>query len=118
MAAPGLVFTPDHEQLRAAQEGYQLLDAARIWLPIACAVLLVAITLVVAQRRLRALAILAGASLLSVALLWPVLAAARSAALDSAPSADRDLAAAVWDAVTNSLERGVLVAVLARGGAR
>ena len=108
---PGVVFTPDHRQLRAAQEGYQALDAARFWLPILW-VVLVAIALLVAQRRLRALAILAGASLVTAALLWPVLAAVRSGALDSVPAADRDLATAVYDAVTNSLERSVLVAVL------
>ena len=113
---PALVFTPDHRQLRAAQEGYQALDAARFWLPVVW-VVLVAITLLVARRRLRALAILAGASLVSVALLWPVLGAVRSGALDSAQTADRDLAAAVWDAVTNSLDRSILVAVLLAGAA-
>ncbi len=113
---PALVFTPDHRQLRAAQEGYQALNAARFWLPVGW-VALVAITLLVARRRLRALAILAGASLVSVALLWPVLGAVRSGAVDSAQTADRDLAAAVWDAVTNSLDRSILVAVLLAGAA-
>lgn len=108
---PGVVFTPDRGQLRAAQEGYQALDAARLWIPVLWVVLVV-VALLVATRRLRALAILAGASLVSVALLWPVLAAVRSAAVDSVPEADRDLGEAVWDAVTNSLERSVLVAVL------
>ncbi len=114
VAPPGLLFTPDHQQLRAAQEGYQLLDASRTWLPIAW-VALVVITLVMAERRLRALGILAGAALVSAALVWPVLSALRSSALDSIPQADRDLGGAIWDAVTNSLERGVLVAVIIAG---
>jgi hypothetical protein len=113
---PGLVFTPDHGQLRAAQEGYQALEATRVWLPVLW-VVLVAITLLIAQRRVRALAVLAGASLVSTVLLWPVLAAVRAGALDSVPDADHDLAAAVWDAVTNSLDRTVLIAVLLAGAA-
>ena len=109
--APGLVFTPDREQLRAAQEGYQALDAARIVLPVVW-VALVVIALAVARRRLRALAILAGASIVSVALMWPVLAVLRSGALDAVPAADRELGEAVWDGVTQSLERSALVAVI------
>jgi len=111
VAPPGLLFTPDHQQLRAAQEGYQLLDAARVWLPVVW-VVLVALALVAAKRRLRALAILAGASIASVALLWPVLAGVRSAALGSVEEVDRPLGEAVWDAVTASLERSALVAVI------
>ena len=111
VAPPGLLFTPDHQQLRAAQVGYQLLDAARVWLPVVW-VVLVALALVAAKRRLRALAILAGASIASVALLWPVLAGVRSAALGSVEEVDRPLGEAVWDAVTASLERSALVAVI------
>jgi hypothetical protein len=108
---PALVFTPDQRQVRAAQGGYQALDASRTWLPVLWVVLVV-VTLVVARRRLRVLAILAGASLVSAALVWPVLGGMRTAALRSVTEADRDLAGAVWDAVTRSLERGVLVAVI------
>jgi hypothetical protein len=108
---PNLVYTPDEQQLRAAQEGYQALDAARIWLPLAWVVLVV-VTLAVARRRLRALAVLASASLVSVALMWPALAGARSMAVDAAPEADRELVEAVWNGVTGSLERGVLIAVI------
>jgi hypothetical protein len=108
---PGLVFTPEHRQLRAAQEGYQALDAARVVLPVAWVVLVV-LALAVARRRLRALAIVAVTSILSVALMWPALATIRSGALDAVPAADRELGAAVWDGVTRSLERSVLVAAV------
>ncbi|MDQ4052019.1 MAG: hypothetical protein M3237_04880 [Actinomycetota bacterium] len=108
---PGLVFTPDHRPLRAAQEGYQTLDAARLVLPVAW-VALVVIALAVARRRLRALAILAGASIVSVALMWPVLAVGRSGALEAVPEADRELGEAVWDGVTQSLERSASVAIV------
>lgn len=116
VAPPALVFTPDREQLRAAQEGYQLLEAARWWLPITW-IALAALALVVARRRLRALAILAGASVVSAALLWPVLAGARSLAIDSLPEVDRPLGEAVWDAVTASLERSALVAAVVAAAA-
>lgn len=111
VAPPGLVFTPDHQQLRAAQEGYQLLEASRLWLPVIW-IVLVALALLVAQRRLRALAVLAGASLVSAAMMWPVLAGVRSVAFDSVQEADRPLGEAVWDAVTASLERSALGAVV------
>ena len=115
VAPPGLVFTPDHRQLRAAQEGYQLLEGAQFWLPV-IVVALVLISLLVARQRLRALAILAGASVVSVALLWPVLGGIRTGALDSVPAADRPLGEAVWDGVTASLERSALVADRHRRG--
>lgn len=111
VAPPGLEFTPDRAQLRAAQETYQALDAAQRWLPVAW-VVLVGLTLLLARRRLRALAALAGASLLSVALMWPVLASVRSGVLATVPQADRDLAAAIWDGVTSSLDRSVIVGVI------
>ncbi len=111
VAPPGLVFTPDHRQLRAAQEGYQLLEGAQFWLPVIF-IALVLISLLVARQRLRALAILAGASVVSVALLWPVLGGIRTGALDSVPAADRPLGEAVWDGVTASLERSALVAIV------
>lgn len=111
VAPPALEFTPDRAQVRAAQEAYQALDAAQRWLPLAW-VLLVGLTLLVAQRRMRALAVLAGASLASVALLWPILGAVRSGVVAAVPSTDRDLAAAIWDGVTSSLDRSVLIAVI------
>jgi hypothetical protein len=111
VAAPQIVFVPDRQQLRAAQEGYQAIDAAGTWAPAAW-VALVLITLLVARRRRIAVALLAVGSIVSAALLWPFLAGVRKAVIDSMPEADRDLAEAVWDAVTRSLERGVLVAVV------
>jgi hypothetical protein len=111
VAPPGLIFTPDHAQLRAAQEGYQLLDAARFWFPLVW-VVLVLIALLVARQRLRALAVLAGASVVSVILIYPVLGVIRSGALDSLQEPDRELGGAVWDSVTASLERSALVAVI------
>jgi hypothetical protein len=115
IAAPGLVFTPDHSQLRVAQEGYQALEAARIWLPVAWVVLVV-LTLVIAQRRRLALALLAAASLISVALLWPVSNGIRAIALDSVQETDRELGEAIWDSVTASLDRSILVAVIIAAG--
>lgn len=109
--APGLVFVPDDGQLRVAQEGYQALEASRVWLPVAWVVLVV-LTLLVADRRRLALGLLAASSLVSVALLWPVSHAIRSVALDSVQAADRELGEAIWDSVTQSLDRSIVVALV------
>lgn len=116
VAVPAIVFVPDSQQLRAAQEGYQAIDAAGTWAPVAW-IALVVLTLLVARRRRIALIVLAAGSLVSAALLWPFLAGVRTAVTDSVPAADRDLAEAVWDAVTASLERAALIAVLVAAAA-
>lgn len=100
---PSVPFTVARgEDLRQAQDGYLFAKDAGYWSPIAW-VLLVALTLIAARRRLRALAWLAAGSAVMVAVALLGLRLARSELLSQVPSGDRDLATAVWEVATRDL---------------
>lgn len=95
------------EDLRQAQDGYAIAKDAGFWSPIAW-VLLVALTLIAARRRLRALAWLAAGSAVMVAVGLLGLRLARSELLSQVPSGDRDLATAIWEVTTRDLRTAYL----------
>jgi tetrahydromethanopterin S-methyltransferase subunit D len=99
----------DADQLARARRAYRVLDALGLWLPVAWAVL-VALTLVLARRRLAATAKLAVASLLALGLFALALVAARYSVTKDLPQ--RDVARAVWDVVAASLWRQLEVAAI------
>lgn len=95
------------EDLRQAQDGYAIAEDAGFWSPIVW-VLLVALTLLVARRRLQALAWLAAGSAVMVAVAVLGLRLARSELLGKVPAGDRDLAAAIWDVMVRDLRTSYL----------
>lgn len=95
------------EDLRQAQDGYAIAKDAGFWSPIAW-VLLVALTLIAARRRLRTLAWLAAGSAVMVAVGLLGLRLARSEVLAQVPGGDRDLASAVWEVTTRDLRTAYL----------
>jgi hypothetical protein len=105
----------DADQLDKARQGYRILNALGLWLPIAW-LLLVAMALLLSPRRGRTTGTLAVGSAIAMALLLALLAVARSVVVGSVPEADRSLAGPVWDVVTGSLHTSVLV-ILAVAGA-
>ncbi|CAM3321263.1 hypothetical protein NODU109028_11395 [Nocardioides dubius] len=92
------------EELQQAQSAWRLLGVAGFWLPVAW-LLLVAITLVTARRRLSALGLLAVGSLLGLAALWAGLAVARELVADNSG----ELPVAVWDVVLEGLHQAILI---------
>lgn len=90
------------EDLRQAQDGYAIAKDAGFWSPIVW-VLLVALTLIAARRRLRTLAWLAAGSAVMVAVGLLGLRLARSELLSQVPSGDRDLATVIWEVTTRDL---------------
>ena len=105
----------DADQLDQARDGYRILNALGLWLPIVW-LLLVAVALLLSDRRGRAVGTLALGSAAAMAVLLGLLAIGRSVAVGSVPEADQDLAGPVWDVVTGSLHTSVLV-ILAVAGA-
>lgn len=106
--APPIRFTVARgEDLRQAQDGYAIAEDAGFWSPIVW-VLLVALTLLVARRRLQALAWLAAGSAVMVAVAVLGLRLARSELLGKVPAGDRDLAAAIWDVMVRDLRTSYL----------
>ena len=99
----------DSDQLARARRAYAALDALGLWLPVAW-VVAVALTLLLARRRLPALARLALGSAVAVALLGWGLVLARDATTGDLPQ--RDLARAVWDVVVAGLRRELEIAVV------
>jgi hypothetical protein len=105
---PSVPFTVARgEDLRQAQGGYAIAKDAGFWSPIAW-VLLVALTLLAARRRLRALAWLAAGSAVMTAAALLGLRLARSELLSQVPSGDRDLATAIWEVTTRDLRTAYL----------
>jgi hypothetical protein len=98
----------DADQLRQVRRGYGILNALGLWVPIIW-LALVALALLWSPRRGRTVGTLALGSVVAMAVLLVLLAAARSVAVDSVPTADRSLAGPVWDVVTGSLHTSVLV---------
>lgn len=95
------------EDLRQAQDGYAIAKDAGFWSPIAW-VLLVALALLAARRRLRTLAWLAAGSAVMVAVALLGMRLARSELLAEVPSGDRDLATAIWEVTTRDLRTAYL----------
>ncbi|WP_109507025.1 hypothetical protein [Nocardioides speluncae] len=100
------------DDLRRAQDGYALAENLGFWLPIAWLVL-AALTILVARRRLRALAWLAAGSAVMVALALVALRTVRSAVLDEVPTGDRDLIGVLWDVLTRDLSTSYVVIAVA-----
>ena len=100
----------DAGQLAKARRAYDALDTLGFWLPLVWAVL-VALTLLLAHRRLATTAKLAVASLLTLGLLALVLVFARDALTEDLPQ--RDVALAVWDVVVASLWRAIAICAAA-----
>lgn len=92
------------EELQQAQSAWRLLGVAGVWLPIVW-LLLAAITLVTARRRLAALGGLAIGSLLSLAVLWAGIAVARELVVKHGD----ELAITVWDVVIEGLHQTILI---------
>ena len=102
----------DADQLAKARRVYDALDRLGFWLPVAWAVL-VALTLLLARRRLAATAWLALVSLLGMGLLVLGLVWARSALTENLP--DPEVARAVWDVLARSLWRAIEVIAVVLG---
>ena len=100
----------DADRLAKARRAYDALDTLGFWLPVVWAVL-VALTLLLAHRRLATTAKLAVASLLTLGLLALVLVFARDALTEDLPQ--RDVALAVWDVVVASLWRAIEIGAVA-----
>jgi len=104
----------DADQLDQARRGYRILNALGLWLPIGW-LLLVALALLLSERRGRTVGTLALGSAAAMALLLGLLAIGRSVVVGSVPEADRELAGPVWDVVTGSLHTSVLVVLVLAG---
>jgi hypothetical protein len=104
----------DADQLDKARQGYRILNALGLWLPIVW-LLLVALALLCSPRRGRTFGTLALGSAIAMAVLLGLLALARSVAVGSVPEADRSLAGPVWDVVTGSLHTSVLTILVIAG---
>lgn len=104
LIVPDVSFTlARSEDLERAQTAYSILDLLGSWLP-AVWVVLAALALLLARGRRWAGLWLSAGSAAGLLVLWPVLAAARTAFQDQVPPADRALAGAVWDVLTRDLE--------------
>lgn len=99
-------------ELDQARAGYQVVDAAGLGLPVAVA-LLAAVALLVSARRMVTAGILLVGAALSAVVVWLGLGAARTLLLDRAPTADRNLLAAMYDVLVADLERLALLVVVA-----
>jgi hypothetical protein len=98
--------------LRRAQAVYDVLGPAGYWLPAAW-LIVVAVMLMVASNRRRALGWLAVGSIIGVAALWFAMRAVRREAL--AGIANRDdatVARAIWDAVISPLDLAIVTALI------
>ncbi len=108
----GLSFTiARSEDLREARVAYAVLDPAGYWLPIVW-VVSVALVLLAAGSRRGAATWLAIGSALALAVFWLLLGIARAVFADSLPGADRDLGAAVFDVLTDSLVTQVITGIV------
>lgn len=106
---PRIPFTVARgDDLRQAQDAYTIAEDAGFWSPIVW-VLLVALTLLAARRRLRTLAWLAAGSAVMVAVALLGLRLVRSEVLAQVPSGDRDLAEVIWEVLTRDLRTAYLV---------
>ncbi len=91
--------------------GYELLDAAGFWLPLAWLVL-AAVTLLVAPERRRAVGWLAWGSIAGLAALSVVLLLARAAVVaELGSSGDDELVPAIWDVLVSRLYYAIGVAL-------
>lgn len=99
------------ENLREARAVYRVVDPAGFWLPVVWAGL-VALTLLAAARRRRALSRLGLGSALALGLAWLALGIAGAVFADNLPGADADLADAVFDVVTGSLETALVTGLV------
>ena len=97
----------DADQLAKARRAYDALDTLGFWLPVGWLVA-VALTLLLARRRLAGTASLAAASAVALGGLALALAFAREAVTEDLPQ--RDVALAVWDVVVAGLWREIEVA--------
>lgn len=100
------------QQLERARTTYQLVHLAGLWVPVVW-LLLLAVALVVAANRRRALAWLALGSLICVGALLVVISLARREVIARAATGDDDLVGAVWDVVTAGLRNGAWLAIAA-----
>lgn len=96
------------EDLERARTAYAATNAAGALLPITWVVLALG-TLVVARRRLRAGALLAGGSAVGLGLLALGLIGSGGIVASQVPPGDETLARAVWDVVIDSLQHRVYV---------
>ncbi len=94
------------DQLATVRRGYDAIDTLGLWLPVAWLVL-VALTLLLARRRLAATAGLAAASLVALGALALALLLARDQVTANLP--EQEVAQAVWDVVVASLWRAIEV---------
>lgn len=101
------VTIAESQELQRARTGYRLLEAAGFWLPLLW-LGAVAVTLLVARRRLATAARLALVSAAALLAGWLVIGLVRAGVVGSVPADDRALAEAVWDGVTASLSAGLL----------
>lgn len=97
-------------QLEQARTTYQLVHLAGLWMPVVW-LLLLAVALVVAVNRRRALAWLALGSLVCVGALLLAVSQARREVIARAATGDDDLVGAVWDVVTAGLRNGAWLAI-------
>lgn len=100
------------DEIARARTAYNALDVAGTWLPVAW-VVTAFLALVVARQRRRAAIILGVGSAIGLVLVLALLRAGRAVVLERASSVDRDLIAAVWDVVTESLRSGATTAAIA-----
>lgn len=115
VSRPDVVFeVGDSEQLQPARTAYALADDYGRVLALVC-VLLLALGLVLAHRRGRALVLTSLVALLGTGLLWFVLAAGRELVLTASlvGSVPEEVAGAYFDAVTGPLDTLVLGVALA-----
>jgi hypothetical protein len=96
----------DAGRLADVRRGYDALETLRLWLPVAWLVA-AGLTLLLARRRLAALAKLAAATLVALGLLALALVFARDTLTANLP--ERDVAQAVWDVVVAGLWRAIEV---------
>lgn len=108
-ASIALMKTSDLDKARG---GYNALDALGLWLPVIW-VVLVALILLTARRRLPSLGHLAVGSLLTLAILAGGLVVARQLVSERSP--DEPLAQAVWDVVLDPLWTTLWVTAIVAG---
>ena len=99
-------------QLEQARTTYQLVHLAGLWMPVVW-LLLLAVALLLAVNRRRALAWLALGSLVCAGALLLAVSLARREVIDRAAAGESDLVGAVWDVVTAGLRNGAWLAVAA-----
>lgn len=104
------------QDLEKAQEAYELTEAAGYWLPYLW-VMLAAVALLFAHRRLKTAAWLAFGSAVTLGILAGFLLGSGGVVAGEVPPRDEDLARAVWDAVIESLQDRVHVMALGALGA-